>query len=73
MTIFEAHNAFLKKFYGKTAGRETFKRFVRYCQTGQMENGVKPILNPINLYAFGHGISSQEASDLMFRKETTDE
>lgn len=69
MAIFKDYNDFLKQRYGRTASKETFANFVRYCQAGRMENEVKPILNPINLYAFGHGISSSEASDLMFRED----
>lgn len=59
--IFSGFNALLKKMYGKQASIETFNKFVEYCQKGKEVNGVKPVLNPINLYAFGLGITTAEA------------
>lgn len=59
--IFSGFNVLLKKMYGKQASIETFNKFVEYCQKGKVVNGVKPVLNPINLYAFGLGIPTIEA------------
>ena len=70
--IFDSHNDFLKKHYGKTASQETFNKFVQYCKVGVQQNGIKPILNPINLYAFGFGISSEKATDLLFEEKNND-
>ncbi len=67
--IFDSHNDFLKKHYGKIASQETFNKFVQYCKSGVQQNGIKPVLNPINLYAFGFGISSEKATELLFLKE----
>ncbi|MGT2926887.1 hypothetical protein [Streptococcus cuniculipharyngis] len=71
-TLFKAYNEFLKKRYGRSASKETYENFIGYCRRGVMENGVKPILNPVNLYAFGCGISSAEAVDLLFEKAVAD-
>ncbi|MGT2744110.1 hypothetical protein ACVRW4_01950 [Streptococcus phocae subsp. phocae] len=64
--IFDGFNALLKKMYNKQASIDTFNRFVEYCQNGIEKNGVKPILNPINLYAFGFGISTEESRDVYY-------
>lgn len=67
MGLFEAYNEFLAKWYGRTCSKETFAKFVRYCDRNETENGVKPILNPINLYAFGKGTTSAEANELLLK------
>lgn len=59
---------YLKKMYGKQASIETFNQFVEYCQKGKEVNGVKPVLNPINLYAFGIGITTLEADRLRIER-----
>lgn len=66
--LFEAYQRFVKKYYGRTVMQETFNKFVEYTKRGEIVNGVKPIMNPINLYAFGTGLTSEEAKDLMFKK-----
>ncbi|TWT16432.1 hypothetical protein [Streptococcus sp. sy010] len=70
--LFEGYNEFLKERYGRTCSKETFKRFIQYCQKGVKENDVTPVLNPINLYAFGCGISSTEADKRLFLKSDTE-
>lgn len=67
-TLFEAYQAIIKKYYGRTVSAKTFNQFVDYTKKGQEVAGVKPILNPINLYAFGLGISAEDASRLLFEK-----
>lgn len=66
--IFSGFNALLKKMYGKQASIETFNHFVEYCQKGKEVNGVKPVLNPINLFAFGVGITTEEANKLRIKR-----
>ncbi|MDG3141418.1 hypothetical protein MKL29_00900 [Streptococcus suis] len=66
--LFENYQRIVKKQFGRTVTQETFNRFLEYTKQGNMINGVKPILNPINLYAFGTGLTSEEAKDLMFKK-----
>ena len=63
--LFEAYQRFVKKYYGRTVMQETFNKFVEYTKRGEIVNGVKPT---INLYAFGTGLTSEEAKDLMFKK-----
>lgn len=65
-TLFEAYQKTIKKYYGKTVSFETFNKFVEYTKKGEMVNDVKPILNPINLYAFGLGLTSEEANRILF-------
>lgn len=67
-TLFEGYQRIVKKYYGRTVSLETFNKFVEYTKKGETVDGVKPILNPINLYAFGLGITSEEANQLLFRK-----
>lgn len=67
-TLFEAYQKTIKKYYGKTVSLETFNRFVEYTKRGEMDNDVKPILNPINLYAFGLGLTSEEANRILFEE-----
>ncbi|PXX83133.1 hypothetical protein DI495_05320 [Streptococcus dysgalactiae subsp. equisimilis] len=62
--IFNGFNILLKKMYGKQASIDTFNQFVEYCQKGKEVNGVKPVLNPINLYAFGLSITTLEAMEI---------
>lgn len=64
--IFNGFNGLLRKMYSKQASVETFNQFVEYCQRGEELNGIKPILNPINLYAFGFGISTEDARDAYY-------
>ncbi|HGN5728678.1 TPA: hypothetical protein ACKS8S_001421 [Streptococcus pyogenes] len=59
--IFNGFNILLKKMYGKQASIETFNQFIEYCQRGKEVNGVRPVLNPVNLYAFGLSITTLEA------------
>ncbi|WP_243096301.1 hypothetical protein [Streptococcus dysgalactiae] len=66
--IFSGFNTLLKKMYGKQASIETFNQFVEYCQKGKEANGVKPVLNPINLYAFGTGMTTAEANQLRIER-----
>ncbi|MFS5157466.1 hypothetical protein V2S99_05795 [Streptococcus agalactiae] len=54
--IFNFFNKQIKKDFGKTASKETFAKFASYCAEGIEKNGVKPIFNWINLYAFGTGV-----------------
>lgn len=67
-TLFEGYQRIVKKYYGRTVSLETFNKFVEYTKKGETVDGVKPILNPINLYAFGLGLTSEEANQLLFRK-----
>ncbi|HEK9150150.1 TPA: hypothetical protein SUF49_002020, partial [Streptococcus equi subsp. equi] len=60
--IFDGFNALINKMYGRQSSIETFNRFVEYCQKRREENGVEPVLNPINLFAFGVGITTEEAN-----------
>ncbi|MEQ9763232.1 hypothetical protein [Streptococcus jiangjianxini] len=64
--LFEAYQRIVKKHYGRTVTQDTFNKFVEYTKKGDMQNGVKPILNSINLYAFGLGITSEESKNIMF-------
>lgn len=66
--LFEDYQRFIKDYYGRTVTQETFNKFVEYTKRGETINDVKPIMNPINLYAFGTGMTSDEAKDLMFLK-----
>lgn len=66
--IFSGFNTLLKKMYGKQASIKTFNQFVEYCQKGKEVNGIKPVLNPINLYAFGLGITTEEADRLRIER-----
>lgn len=66
--LFDFFNYQLKKDYGKSASIETFNKFTAYCKAGKEINGVKPILHWINLYAFGTGMTSDEAEDLRYRR-----
>ena len=67
--LFENYQRIVKKQFGRTVTQETFNRFLEYTKQGNMINGVKPILNPINLYAFGLGITSAEANTILFQSE----
>lgn len=67
--LFENCQRIVKKQFGRTVTQETFNRFLEYTKQGNMINGVKPILNPINLYAFGLGITSAEANAILFQSE----
>ncbi|UWM91251.1 hypothetical protein [Streptococcus parauberis] len=66
--LFNLFNDQLQKDYGKTASAETFNEFTDYCKEGKKLNGVKPILNWINLYAFGTGITTDEAEELRYER-----
>lgn len=66
--LFEGYQRIVKKHYGRTVSLETFNKFVEYTKKGETVDGVKPILNPINLYAFGLGITSQEANRILFEE-----
>lgn len=57
-----------KKDFGKTASKETFAKFASYCAEGIEKNGVKPIFNWINLYAFGTGMTTAEADRLRIER-----
>lgn len=71
-TLFDEYNKYLKKFYGRTASAETFANFMKYCQNGVEINGIKPFPNPINLWAFGNKITSDEANELFFKNKEVD-
>lgn len=60
--LFEDYQRIVKKYYDRTVTQETFNKFVEYTKRGETVNGVKPMLTPIHLYAFGVGISSAEAN-----------
>lgn len=66
--IFNFFNKQIKKDFGKTASKETFAKFASYCAEGIEKNGVKPIFNWINLYAFGTGMTSDEAEELRYKR-----
>ncbi|MGT2623962.1 hypothetical protein [Streptococcus thoraltensis] len=66
--LFEDYHRIIKKHYGRTATQETFNKFVEYTKKGEVVDGVKPIMNPINLYAHGIGITSKEATDILFER-----
>lgn len=65
-TLFEGYQRIIKKHYGRTVSLETFNRFLEYSKQDEMRQGVKPILSPINLYAFGLGLTSEEANRILF-------
>lgn len=71
--MFDEFNNILQKTYGKQASKDTYNRFVVYCNNGIMIDGVKPIFNPLNLYAFGLGITSSEADKIRFNKWKNEE
>ncbi|AAK33865.1 TPA: hypothetical protein ACQNWS_000235 [Streptococcus pyogenes] len=66
--IFNFFNKQIKKDFGKTASKETFAKFASYCAEGIEKNGVKPIFNWINLYAFGTGMTTAEADRLRIER-----
>ncbi|VTS33139.1 phage protein [Streptococcus porcinus] len=68
MPIFNYFYNLIQKDYGKRVSHETFDKFVKYCEAGKEVNGVKPILNWINLYAFGTGITTEEAEELRYER-----
>lgn len=45
-----------------------FAKFASYCAEGIEKNGVKPIFNWINLYAFGTGMTTAEADRLRIER-----
>lgn len=68
MPIFDYFHEMILKDYGKKVSKETFDKFVIYCDAGKETNGVKPILHWINLYAFGTGMTSDEAEKLRYKR-----
>ncbi|HEO7922170.1 TPA: hypothetical protein VBN14_001754 [Streptococcus agalactiae] len=71
--MFDEFNKILQKTYGKQASKDTYNRFVVYCSNGIMIDGVKPIFNPFNLFAYGMGITSDEADKIRFNKLKNEE
>lgn len=65
-TLFDRYNGFLERHYNRKASVKTFNEFVDYCREGKEVNGVKPFMNPVNLYAFGTGMSSEQVMNLIF-------
>lgn len=54
-----------RQFDGFNATKRQYADFVDYCLNGAGSNGVTPVFNFINLYAFCHKISTEEARDKM--------
>lgn len=62
--LFKQYGLFIFKYYGYKITGGQFNSFLAYCKENDSPvNAVKPIPNPINLYAYCTGISSGAATD----------
>ena len=68
--LFKQYGLFIFKYYGYKITGGQLNSFLVYCRENDSPvNGVKPVFNPINLYAYCSGTSSDDATaDLLERK-----
>lgn len=59
--LWEAYNQCLNDWYGVTCTKRQYVDFANYCEAGREVDGVKPVFNPYNLYAFLAGVTSGQA------------
>lgn len=65
--LFLAYRNQCKYFFDWVLSSDDYLKFIAYCERGEIKNDVKPILNPINLYAFGTGKTSDEATESLYK------
>lgn len=68
--LFKRYGLFIFNHYGYKITGGQFNSFLTYCrENASPVSGVKPILNPINLYAYCTGISSDDATAYLLERK----
>lgn len=66
--LFNMFSELIKKEFDAEITRQDYDKFVEYRAAGKEVNGVKPVFNWINLYAYTIGMTTDEVNEIRYER-----